>query len=100
MNEEETESFRDEEADEQPELVPPDGAAERGCPVVGVGASAGGLEALKALFCNMPPDSGAAFVIFPHLAADQPSRMVELLERATAMPVREVTDGVSLEPGE
>lgn len=57
-------------------------------PVVAVGASAGGLEALERLFGALPVDSGAAFVVIQHLSPDHKSMMDNLLARYTAMPVR------------
>jgi two-component system CheB/CheR fusion protein len=67
------------------------------CPVVGIGASAGGLVAFKAFFAHMPEDSGLAFVLVPHLDPSHRSLMVELLSRQTGMPVCEVRDGVEVE---
>lgn len=67
-------------------------------PVVGIGASAGGLSALKALFSQMPSDSGVAFVLVPHLDPTHESLMVELLARKTAMPVCEAKDSMPIEP--
>ena len=67
-------------------------------PVVGIGASAGGLEALGKFFEKTAPDSGAAFVIIQHLAPDHKGIMVELLQRTTAMPVAQVMDGMPVEP--
>ena len=64
--------------------------------VVAIGASAGGLEALEALFDNMPVDTGAAFVVVTHLSPDFKSIMDELLGRRTAMPVHVVEDGETL----
>ena len=55
--------------------------------IVGIGASAGGLEALEAFFSAMPADSGMAFVVVTHQHAGQPSMLAELLGRKTAMPV-------------
>ncbi len=66
-------------------------------PVVGIGASAGGLEALKKLFAAMPPDSGLAFVLVPHLDPAHESLMAPLLARCTAMPVMEAQDGMRIE---
>jgi chemotaxis response regulator CheB len=62
-------------------------------PIVGIGASAGGLEAFKRFFRAMPPDSGMAFVLIPHLDPTHGSLMVELLSRQTAMKVSEVEEG-------
>lgn len=70
----------------------------RTCPVVAIGSSAGGLEALEQFFANTPPEPGAAFVVVSHLAPSQPSLLPELLARKTAMPVVAATDGVRVEP--
>lgn len=67
-------------------------------PVVGIGASAGGLEALGRMFKNMPSDSGAAFVLIQHLDPSHKSSMVELLARYTDMEVLEIEDGMRVEP--
>src|SRR5262249_54189219 len=56
-------------------------------PIVGVGASAGGVEALEYLFKAMPPDPGMAFVIITHLAPKRESMLPEILARDTRMPV-------------
>ncbi|MFM2055932.1 MAG: hypothetical protein RLY71_317 [Pseudomonadota bacterium] len=66
--------------------------------VVGIGASAGGLEALELLFANIPHDTGMAFVVVQHLAPDFKSLMDELLRRHTTMPVRVAENGVPIEP--
>src|SRR6516162_2777341 len=62
-------------------------------PVVGVGASAGGLEAFMQLLRALEPRLGMAFVLVPHLDPSHESAMSELLARATKMPVLQVTDG-------
>ena len=59
-------------------------------PIVGVGASAGGLEAFTALLKHLPCDSGMAFVLIQHLDPKHPSQLTELLSKATRMPVLEV----------
>src|SRR5262249_11284923 len=56
-------------------------------PIVGVGASAGGVEALEYLFKAMPPEPGMAFVIITHLAPGRESMLPEILARDTRMPV-------------
>ena len=66
-------------------------------PVVGIGASAGGLDAFKRFFKAMPADGGMAFVLVPHLDPKHESLMVELLARQTAMPVLEAEDGQLIE---
>lgn len=65
-------------------------------PVVGIGASAGGLGALKRLFAAMPADSGIAFVLVPHLDPAHESLMAPLLGNCTAMPVIEAQDGMPI----
>jgi two-component system CheB/CheR fusion protein len=64
--------------------------------VVGIGASAGGLEALERMFRNMPTESGMAFVVIQHLSPDFDSMMDELLNRQTQMSVNLVTDGMEV----
>lgn len=66
-------------------------------PIVGVGASAGGLEALEKFFDSMPSDAGAAFVVVQHLSPDFKSLMNELLARHTKMAIHRVEDGVPIE---
>ncbi|MEM6365799.1 MAG: chemotaxis protein CheB, partial [Planctomycetota bacterium] len=66
--------------------------------VVGIGASAGGLEALEKLFDALPADSGFAFVIVQHLSPDFKSLMSELLSRHTSMKVCQASDGMPVEP--
>ena len=61
--------------------------------VVGIGASAGGIEAFRLFFEAMPPDSGMAFVVVLHMSADRKSMLPEIIARWTAMPVAEATDG-------
>ncbi|HJW27437.1 MAG TPA: chemotaxis protein CheB [Rhodocyclaceae bacterium] len=67
-------------------------------PVVGIGASAGGLEALEEFFRHLAPDSGMAFVVIQHLDPDHQDLMPELLQRSTPMPVVQAGDGMGLEP--
>jgi two-component system, chemotaxis family, CheB/CheR fusion protein len=66
-------------------------------PVVGVGASAGGLEAFSEFISVMRPDSGMAFVFILHLPPEHPSMLAEILSRRTTMPVRQVEDGLAVE---
>ncbi len=65
--------------------------------VVGIGASAGGLEALQEFFRNTPDDPGVAFVIVQHLSPDYKSLMGELLARYTKMSIHRVEDGMAVE---
>jgi two-component system CheB/CheR fusion protein len=69
-----------------------------GFPIVGIGASAGGLEALEAFFKGMPTNTGMAFVVVVHLDPTHISILPELLQKRTKMPVCQVTDGMSVEP--
>lgn len=62
--------------------------------IVGVGCSAGGLEALEALFSGVPPASGLAFVVVQHLDPTRASTLVEILQHATTLRVVEAVDGV------
>jgi two-component system CheB/CheR fusion protein len=67
-------------------------------PIVGIGASAGGLEALEAFFEHMPPDNGMAFVVVTHLPLHHVSLLPELLGRCTTMRVVEAADKMAIEP--
>ncbi|MBK4994533.1 PAS domain S-box protein [Pseudomonas sp. S37] len=66
-------------------------------PVVGIGASAGGLAALKTFFEQMPADSGMAFVIILHLSPDHESVADKIIQACTSMPVMQVTDTAPIE---
>ena len=69
------------------------------CPsIVGVGASAGGLEAFEQFFRACPADSGMAFVLVPHLDPGHVSLLTEIIQRVTAMPVLEAVDQLEVEP--
>jgi two-component system CheB/CheR fusion protein len=63
-----------------------------------MGASAGGLEAFEQFFSHLPPDTGLAFVLVPHLEPTHKGMMPELLGRHTKMPVVEVEDGMKVQP--
>ncbi len=65
--------------------------------VVGIGASAGGLDAFHSFFDAMPADSGVAFVVVLHLPASRKSMLPDILARWTSMPVLEVSDGIAIE---
>jgi len=67
-------------------------------PIIGIGASAGGLEALEQFFENMPTDNGMAFVVIQHLDPDYIGIMPELLQRITTMKVFQATDKLVLKP--
>jgi two-component system, chemotaxis family, CheB/CheR fusion protein len=81
-------------------VVPPEPEPERGFPVVGIGASAGGLAAFGAFFSGMPADvdPGMAFVLVQHLAPDHKSILTELVRRYTRMQVFQVEDGMRVRP--
>ena len=74
--------------------------AQVGFPVVGIGASAGGLAAFEKFFAGMPAksDSGMAFVLVQHLAPDHKSILSDLVKRYTRMKVFEVKDGIRVQP--
>ncbi len=84
------------EPEERPAGVEP----EAGFPIVGIGASAGGLAAFETFFSAMPGDAdpGMAFVLVQHLAPDHTSILPELIRRCTKMEVFEVEDGMQLRP--
>jgi two-component system CheB/CheR fusion protein len=67
-------------------------------PIVGVGASAGGLEALSALLTHLPVKTGMAFVLIQHLDPTHSSQLADLMSRVTKMPVSEARDGMAVEP--
>jgi len=77
-------------------LPPP---APRAFPVVGIGASAGGLEALEKFFAHVAPDCGLGFVVVTHQHPGHTSLLPELLRKCTRMRVRVAADGVAVEPG-
>ena len=66
-------------------------------PVIGIGASAGGLQALLALFEHMPSDCGMAFVVIMHLSPKHESNADCILQKVTRMPVRQVTQPIPIE---
>jgi two-component system, chemotaxis family, CheB/CheR fusion protein len=67
-------------------------------PIVGVGASAGGVEALKEMLGAVPGDSGLAFLVVQHLDPNHDSQLASVLARHAALPVREAEDGAIIEP--
>ena len=66
--------------------------------VVGLGASAGGIQALKTFFSNVLPESGAAYVVILHLSPDHDSRLAEVLQTSAPMPVIQVTSPTLIQP--
>ncbi len=78
---------------------PRKGPAAKQFPVIGIGASAGGLEAFGAVFNRMPEDTGMAFILIQHIEPSHVANMVSLIQKQTRMPVVEVKDGgVKVEP--
>ena len=69
-------------------------------PIVGIAASAGGLEAFTQLLTHLLPDTGMAFVLIQHLDPNHKSLLSEILGRTTQMPVTEVQNGVTVEPNQ
>jgi len=67
-------------------------------PIVGIGASAGGLEAIESFFRNIPEDCGMAFVVIRHLDPTQEGMMPEMIQRFTGMKVLPATDRLKVEP--
>ncbi|HEX9302399.1 MAG TPA: chemotaxis protein CheB [Casimicrobiaceae bacterium] len=78
-----------------PAAAPPHGAA---FPVVAIGASAGGLEAISQLLQAVPGDTGMAFVFVQHLDPTRESKLESILARTTPMPVHEAAHGMAVEP--
>ena len=66
--------------------------------VVGIGASAGGIEALQEFFREVPADSGSAYVVILHLSPDHDSQLAQVLQHTALMPVTQVTEQVTIEP--
>jgi two-component system CheB/CheR fusion protein len=66
-------------------------------PVIGVGASAGGLDAFKKLLKAIPQDSGMAFILVQHLDPAHESILADLLQKVTKIPVQEITDNIQVE---
>jgi len=67
-------------------------------PIVGIGASAGGVEAFKELLQAIPPASNMAYVVVQHLSPDHDSALTEILSRVTKIPIEEITDEVKILP--
>src|SRR5467141_2611496 len=74
-------------------------SVDKSFPVVGIGASAGGLEAFTQLLRELPPDINMALVLIQHLDPTYKSLLTELLSKTSKLPVAEVTDGMQVKPG-
>lgn len=80
-------------------LAPPEGCVSTSeFPIVGIGASAGGIEAFHGFFEHLPANSGMAFVVILHLPPDRKSMLREILMRWTSMPVIQASERTYLEP--
>ena len=66
--------------------------------IVGIGASAGGLEALELFFSQVSQNNGIAYVVIQHLSPNFKSMMSEILARVTRLPIFQITNGITLEP--
>ncbi len=73
-------------------------ASEQNFPIIGIGASAGGLDAFKRLLTAIPENSGMAYVLVQHLDPSFQSFLPEILQRITKIPVHEITEGIHLAP--
>jgi two-component system CheB/CheR fusion protein len=97
-----SEPARQQKALSQKEPVEPRKPERKAFPVVGIGASAGGLEPLEAFFANMPrgkpPAAAMAFVVIQHLSPQHKSIIGEILKKDTDMPIKEIRDGMAVEP--
>ena len=79
-------------------LIPQPSRAPTGVRVVGLGASAGGLEPLEQFLSNVPAASGLAYLVVQHMDPTHKTLLGELLQRATSMPVRDAVDARRIEP--
>jgi two-component system CheB/CheR fusion protein len=86
------------EHDRQAQPVDVEEPPRLGFPVVGIGASAGGLESIMEFFSAMRPDSGMAFIIVQHLPPDRETMIPQILGKKTAMPVEQIEAGTQVEP--
>ena len=82
-----------------PDTDPADRADAGALVVAGIGASAGGVEALEAFFAGLPEIDGVAFVVVLHLAPDEESRLADVLQRGLPLPVTQVTESVEIQAG-
>jgi len=83
---------------QQSALAKNSGSEDRDFPVVGLGASAGGLEALTTFFSHIRPDSNMAYIVLVHQSPDQTSMLPELLQKNTSAPVEKAKDGDQIQP--
>src|SRR5689334_22934157 len=88
----------DAQLDRQAEPVDAEQPPRLAFPVVGIGASAGGLEAMIEFLSAVPPDSGMAYVFIQHLPPERESMLSDIVSKKTKMTVRPVEDGLEVEP--
>jgi two-component system CheB/CheR fusion protein len=81
-----------------PKTPDANGPAKKSFPIVGIGASAGGLEALETFFDHLPASPGVALIIIQHLSPTHKSIMGQILQRHTSLPVTQVKDGLEIAP--
>jgi two-component system CheB/CheR fusion protein len=86
------------DAQQKVSLNEPDGHSP--FPIVGIGASAGGLEAFQQLLGHLPTDINMAFLLVQHLDATHPSHLTDILSRVTRLPISEATHGHPVRPGQ
>jgi len=67
-------------------------------PIVGIGASAGGLDALKKFFSNVPPNNGMGYVVIQHMDPHYKSNLAAILNGYTSMDAIQIKDGMKVEP--
>ena len=79
-------------------VSPPEKERDKRFPIVGIGASAGGLEALKTFFSRLPGDCGLAFIVVVHMSPKQPSLLPDLLQKVASIPTSFAKDGEPIEP--
>ena len=82
------------------EVKTDEGVSEASFPIVGVGASAGGLEAFIQLLKALPLDTGMGFVLVQHLDPEHESALAQILSRATSLPVCDVTNNQPVQPNQ
>src|SRR5262245_34970591 len=80
------------------DAIAPTGASTPPFPIVGIGASAGGIEAFTQMLHALPPDTGMAFVLIQHLDPSHASMLTDIFARATKLPVTEVRRRTRVEP--
>ena len=81
---------------EEKRAAPPEELPNQAPLIIGIGASAGGLEALQQFFSYMPPNSGLSFVVIQHLSPDYKSLMADILSKHTEMPVCQAKNGTTV----